>query len=462
MLAGTTRPFDSVERGAAPTEGTILASSVFVAADGLGIIFPCESVVAGTRGGKAELVDANGFATRLILVSVGTGGERLSPVIAAVGVGKVEPMIVAGRGRSVSPIMVGAEGKTVAPRAVSAEGKRVSPNAVSAEGKMVSPRTVGAEGKRVSPMIGGIDKLEAAGRSVSPTTGILGAVGIFVSAVDGFGTSCPSASVTEAGMTDPAAAVKSETTLPSASVTPGLISGTITVLDAAAVFEITFPFESVSTGTAGAVIVRDGLEMRTPLEFVMEAGISLRTVLMPAPALLTTVSTPAIALLTAVVAAPPILLTTELTPPATLLTAVVTAPPTSLTTELTPPATLLTAVLRSPPTLLARELTRGTITPLGSMVELGATFGPKAFVKAVYKSVPVGAGVSGPAEISPNTAPAFEVAGMPVLVAALPSGAPVSFAVAAGALGCDIPGKGRTLGTLNVAPTVGMTSGGAV
>ena len=100
--------------------------------------------------------------------------------------------------------------------------------------------------------------------------------------------------------------------------------------------------------------------------------------------------------------------------------------------------------------------------PLGSMVELGATCGPKAIVKAVYKSVPVGAGVSGFAEISPNTAPAFEVAGMPVLVAELPSGEPVSVAVAAGALGCDIPGKGRTLGTLNVAPTVGMTSGGAV
>ena len=502
-MAGTTTPFDSVEGGAASAEGTILASAVFVAADGLGMTFPSESVVAGTSGAKAEFVDANGFATSVILVSVGTGGMRVSPVIAAVGDGRVEPVIVAGRGRSVSPIIVGAEGKRVSPRTESAEGKRVSPMIegkrvppiiVGAEGKRVSPRTVGAEGKRVSPMIcsdtdgmvgaGGIEKLEAAGRSVSPTTGILRAVGIFVSAADGFGTSCPRAFVIEAGMTDPAAAVKSETTLPSASVTPGLISGAITVLDAAAVFEITFPFESVSTGMAGAVIVRDGLEMSTPLEFVMEAGISLRTVLMPAPALLTTLSTPATALLTAVVAAPPILLTTELTPatalltavvaappisltteltpPATLLTAVVAAPPISLTTELTPPATLLTAVLRSPPTLLARELIRGTTTPLGSMVELGATFGPKAFVKAVYKSAPVGAGVSGFAETSPNTAPAFEVTGMPVSVAELPSGAPVFVAVAAGAPGCDIPGKGRTLGRLNVAPTVGMTAGGAV
>ena len=546
-MAGTTTPFDSVEGGAASAEGTILASTVFVAADGLGMTFPSESVVAGTSGAKAEFVDANGFATSVILVSVGTGGMRVSPVIAAVGDGRVEPVIVAGRGRSVSPIIVGAEGKRVSPRTESAEGKRVSPMIegkrvppiiVGAEGRRVSPRTVGAEGKRVSPMIcsdtdgmvgaGGIEKLEAAGRSVSPTTGILRAVGIFVSAADGFGTSCPRAFVIEAGMTDPAAAVKSETTLPSASVTPGLISGAITVLDAAAVFEITFPFESVSTGMAGAVIVRDGLEMNTPLEFVMEAGISLRTVLVPAPALLTTLSTPATALLTAVVAAPPILLTTELTPatalltavvaappisltteltppatlltavlrspptlltteltppatlltavvaappisltteltpPATLLTAVVAAPPISLTTELTPPATLLTAVLRSPPTLLTRELIRGMTTPLGSMVELGATFGPKAFVKAVYKSAPVGAGVSGFAETSPNTAPAFEVTGMPVSVAELPSGAPVFVAVAAGAPGCDIPGKGRTLGRLNVAPTVGMTSGGAV
>ena len=96
------------------------------------------------------------------------------------------------------------------------------------------------------------------------------------------------------------------------------------------------------------------------------------------------------------------------------------------------------------------------------MVELGATFGPKAFVKAVYRSVPVGAGVSGFDEVSPNTAPAFEVAGMPVSVAELPSGAPVSVAVAAGTLGCDTPGKGRPLGTLNVAPTVGMAAGGAV
>ena len=129
---------------------------------------------------------------------------------------------------------------------------------------------------------------------------------------------------------------------------------------------------------------------------------------------------------------------------------------------LTPPAASLTAVLRSPPILLASVLIRGTTTPLGSMVELGATFGPKAFVKAVYRSVPVGAGVSGFDEVSPNTAPAFEVAGMPVAVAELPSGAPVSVAVAAGALGCDAPGKGRTVGTLNVAPTVGMAAGGAV
>ena len=80
--------------------------------------------------------------------------------------------------------------------------------------------------------------------------------------------------------------------------------------------------------------------------------------------------------------------------------------------------------------------------------------------------MPVGAGTTGFAEVSPSTAPAVEVAEVPVSVAVsvaeLPSGAPVSVAVAAGALGCDTPGKGRTLGTLNVAPTVGMTSGGAV
>ena len=49
---------------------------------------------------------------------------------------------------------------------------------VGPEGKRVSPMIVGPEGKRVSPMIcsdadrmmgaGGIEKLEAAGRSVSP------------------------------------------------------------------------------------------------------------------------------------------------------------------------------------------------------------------------------------------------------------------------------------------------------
>ena len=315
-----------------------------------------------------------------------------------------------------------------------------------------------------------------------------------MSAAVGFGTTCPRAFVIEAGMTDPAAAVTSGRTLPSVSITPGMI-GAITVLDAAAVFEIIFSFESVATGMTGAVTVRDGLGMRTPLEFVMEAGKSLRIVLTPAtalltavvtapPALLAKVSTPATALLTAVVTAPPTLLATVSTPATALLTAVMTAPPTLLTTVLTstpalltavlsspptllamvltPPATLLTAVLRSPPKLLARVLTRGTITPLDSMVELGATSGPKAFVKAVYRSVPVGAGVSGFAVVSPNTAPAFEVAGMPVSVAELPSGAPVSVAVAAGALGCDTPGKGRTLGTLNVALTVGMTAGGAV
>ena len=304
-----------------------------------------------------------------------------------------------------------------------------------------------------------------------------------MSAAVGFGTTCPRAFVIEAGMTDPAAAVTSETTLPSASVTPGII-GAIAVLDTAAVFEITFPFESVATVMTGAATVRDGLEMRTPLEFVIEAGTSLRTELTPAPALLTIVFTPspallttvlmspptllttvfppATALLTAVVTAPPALLTTVSTPPAALLTAVLRSPPTLLTMVLTPPAALLTAVLMSPPTLLASVLTRGTTTPLGIMVELGATFGPKAFVKAVYRSVPVGAGVSGFVEVSPNTAPAFEVAGMPVSVAELPSGAPVSVAVAAGALGCDTPGKGRTLGTLNVAPTVGIVAGGAV
>ena len=51
---------------------------------------------------------------------------------------------------------------------------------------------------------------------------------------------------------------------------------------------------------------------------------------------------------------------------------------------------------------------------------------------------------------------------MPVSVAELPSGAPVSVAVAAGALGCETPGKAGTLGILNVAPTVGMAAGGAV
>ena len=128
---------------------------------------------------------------------------------------------------------------------------------------------------------------------------------------------------------------------------------------------------------------------------------------------------------------------------------------------MTAPPTSLTAVLRSPPTLLA-SVSRGTITPFGSMVELDAICGPKAFVKAVYRSVPVGTGVSGFDEVSPNTAPAFEVAEMPVLVAEVPSVAPVSVAVAAGALGCETPGKAGTLGMLNVAPTVGMVAGGAL
>ena len=315
-----------------------------------------------------------------------------------------------------------------------------------------------------------------------------------MSTAAGFGTTCPREFVIEAGMTDPAAAVTPETTLPSASVTAGMI-GAITVLEAAAVFGITFPFESVTMGMTGAATVRDGFEMRSPLEFVIEAGTSLRavltpapalltivftpspalltaaltappalltTVLTPSPALLTTVSTPAAALLTAELTGPPALLITVLTPSPALLTMVLTPPPTLLAMVLTPPAALLTAVLRSPPTLLASGETRGTITPLGIMVELGATFEPKAFVKAVYRSVPVGAGVSGFDEISPKTAPAFVVAGMPVSVAELPSGAPVSVAVAAGALGCDTPGKGGTLGALNVAPTVGTASGGAV
>ena len=203
------------------------------------------------------------------------------------------------------------------------------------------------------------------------------------------------------------------------------------------------------------------------------AAALLTAVVTATPALLTTDSTPPAALLTAVVTTPPASLTTVLTsPPALLttvlapaaawLTAVVTAPPALLTTVSMPPAALLTGVLSSPPTLLVSVLIRGTTTPLGIMVELGATFGPKAFVKAVYRSVPVGAGVSGFDEVSPNTAPAFEVAGMPASVAELPSGAPVSVAVAAGALGCDTPGKGRTLGTLKVAPTVGIAAGGAV
>ena len=203
-------------------------------------------------------------------------------------------------------------GMSPAPSVITGRGIRVFPIIVRAEGKRVSPITVGAEGKRVSPRI--------------------------VGAPVGFGTSCPREFVIEAGMTDPAAAVSSERTLPTVFITPGMIS-VITVLDATAVFEITFPFESVATGMTGAVAVGDGLEIRLP----------------------TTVSTPATGLLTAVVAAPPML----------------------LAMVLTPPATLPMAVLRSPPTSLASVLTRGTTTPLDSMVELGATFGPKAFVKAV-------------------------------------------------------------------------------
>ena len=201
MLAGTTAPFDSVARGAASVEGTILASAVFVAADGLGMTFPSESVVAGTSGAKAVFVDANGFGTRLILLSVGTGGMRVSPMIGAVRDGRRDPVIVGGgrsvspmivgaegkrvsprivgaEGNSVSPIIVGAEGKSVSPRIVGTEGKSVSPKIVGPEGKSVSPKIVGPEGKRVSPMIcsdtdgmvgaGGIEKLEGAGRSVSP------------------------------------------------------------------------------------------------------------------------------------------------------------------------------------------------------------------------------------------------------------------------------------------------------
>ena len=236
---------------------------------------------------------------------------------------------------------------------------------------------VGAEGKRVSPRI--------------------------VGAAVGFGTTCPREFVIEAGMTDPAAAVSSERTLPTVFITPGMIGAitvldaaavfeitfpfesvaTVTVLDAAAVFEITFPFESVATGTTGAVTVGDALEIRLLTAVSTPATALLTAVVAAPPALLTTVSTPATALLTAVVAAPPALLTTVSTPATALLTAVVAAPPALLTIVLTPPAALLMAVLRSPPTSLASVLTRGTTTPLDSIVELGATFGPKAFVKAV-------------------------------------------------------------------------------
>ena len=188
-MGGTTTPFGRVVIGAASVEGMILGSAVFVAADGLGITFPSESVVAGTSGAKAEFVTAAGLATRLILVSTGTGGMRVSPMTEVVGGGRVNPVIVAG-GRSVSPIIVVGEGNRVSPMIIGAEGSRVSPIIVGAGGNKVSPIIVGAEcrrvspmlvgagGKRVSPMIcsdadgmmgaGGIEKLEAAGRSVSP------------------------------------------------------------------------------------------------------------------------------------------------------------------------------------------------------------------------------------------------------------------------------------------------------
>ena len=357
-------------------------------------------------------------------------------------------------------------GKMVSPK-IDVGGWRAPPMIDVGGGRMVSPKSdVG--GRRAPPMID-----VAGGRSVSPT--------ILVRA--GFGTTCPREFVIEAGIPDSTAAVNPEAMLPSESVTIGTIgtTGATAVLDAAAVCGITFPFASVA-GVTGAATVCDGFAppsvvSTTPptlLTAVVAAPpillsrvlttppTSLTAVVTAPPILLSRVLTTPPTSLTAVVTAPPILLSSVLTPPVTSLTAVVTAPPTLLARVLTPPVKSLTAVLRSPGTLLASVSARGTTIPFASMVELDATCGPNAFVKAVYRSVPVGTGVSGLDDESPNCAPAFEVAGMPVSVAEVPFGAPVSVAVAAGSLGCETPGKAGTVGILNVAPTIGMAPGGAV
>ena len=125
VFCETTIPGDSVVPGTASFEDTIGATAVLVAADGLGMTFPSESVVAGTSGAKAEFVDASGFGTRLI-VGDETGGRRVSPIIDVGGGRRVSPIIEVGEGRRVSP-MIDVGGSRAPPMIDVAGGRRVSP-----------------------------------------------------------------------------------------------------------------------------------------------------------------------------------------------------------------------------------------------------------------------------------------------------------------------------------------------